>query len=152
MSSDYRFCVPFLARLLGTGLMLLGLLVLAVVVAVLALPLPGATLAVVVPLGLAALGVGLLVVRRAVVVRLDEAGYRIRLVRGAGVRGAQWRQVEDVVATVVADTRCVVLRLRDGRTSTVPVGILDRSPEAFVQDLQQHLNHGHGYRPVPRAG
>jgi hypothetical protein len=54
--------------------------------------------------------------------------------------------VEDAVATTVAGERCVVLRLRDGRTSTVPVGALAGSAAELVQDLQAHLDRGHGYR------
>ena len=54
-------------------------------------------------------------------VRLDDEGYQVRFVRGAGVKQARWKDVEDVVATTVADERCVVLRLRDGRTTTIPV-------------------------------
>jgi len=145
MTSSYRFAGPFVLRLLGAGLALVG----AVVVLAALLPLPGGTVGVV--LVLAALGVLLLgLARRVTVVRLDETGYRVRLIRGAGVRRAQWRAVEDVVASTVAGTRCVVLRLRDGRTTTVPVGVLEGRAEDFVGDLQRHLNQGHGYRPVPR--
>jgi hypothetical protein len=86
--------------------------------------------------------------RRATVVRLDETGYTVRLVRGAGVRTGRWKDVEDVVARTIEGARCVVLRRRDGRTTTIPVGILAAPADEFVRDLQQHLNRGHGYRPV----
>ena len=43
----------------------------------------------------------------------------------------------------------MVLRLRDGRTTTIPVDVLAGSSDAFVKDLQQHLNRGHGYRRLP---
>jgi hypothetical protein len=82
------------------------------------------------------------------VVRLDEVGYRVRHVRGAGVRDARWKDVEDVTATNVEGQRCVSLRLRDGRTTTIPVDLLKADVGAFVQDLQRHLNQGHGYRPL----
>lgn len=151
MSSSYRFAGPFVLRLLGAGLALLGVVVVALVVLAALLPLPGATVGTV--LVVAAAGVVLLgLARRIPVVHLDEAGYRVRLIRGAGVRRAQWRAVEDVVAATVAGSRCVVLRLRDGRTTTVPVGVLEGRAEDFVLDLQRHLNDGHGYRPVPRRG
>ncbi|HZJ07274.1 MAG TPA: hypothetical protein VFD59_17650 [Nocardioidaceae bacterium] len=81
-------------------------------------------------------------------VHLDEVGYRIRLIRGTGVKQARWRAVEDVVATTVLNEPCVVLRLRDGRTTTVPVRALAGSPAAFVEDLRAHLNTGHGYRRI----
>ena len=92
---------------------------------------------------------GLAVLRRRDVVRLDETGYRVRSVRGAGVRQAPWKDVEDVTAPTVEGQRCVVLRLRDGRTTTIPVDVLAGSADAFVRDLQQHLNRGHGYRRLP---
>jgi hypothetical protein len=35
----------------------------------------------------------------------------------------------------------------------MPVDVLAGSADAFVRDLQQHLNRGHGYRRLPpRAG
>ncbi len=39
----------------------------------------------------------------ATVVRLDEHGYRVRFVRGAGVTPGRWKDVEDVVATTVEE-------------------------------------------------
>jgi hypothetical protein len=94
------------------------------------------------------LAAGLLLTRMATVVRLDDAGYRVRLIRGAGVRQARWPDVEDVVTSTVAGERCVVLRLRDGRTTTVPVRVLAGRPEDFVKDLREHLDKGHGYRRI----
>jgi hypothetical protein len=94
----------------------------------------------------AALVGALVLLRRASVVRLDEVGYRVRFVRGAGAEAARWTDVEDVVATTTSGERCVVLRLRDGRTTTVPVRLLAGDTDAFVKDLQAHLNTGHGYR------
>jgi hypothetical protein len=150
VSSTYRFSAPFAARLLGVGLVVVGLAVLVLVALLLALSAPQPALSVVIVAGAAAVVLlGVLSVRRGVVVRLDENGYRVRLVRGAGVRQADWRAVEDVVAATVAGDRCVVLRLRDGRTTTLPVAVLEGRAEDFVADLRGHLNRGHGYRPVP---
>jgi hypothetical protein len=91
---------------------------------------------------------GLVAVRRGYVVRLDRDGYVVRHVRGAGTTAARWTDVEDVVATLVAGERCVVLRLRDGRSTTIPVRMLSARTEDFVTDLQAHLNRGHGYRRI----
>ena len=151
MSSTYRFAAPFIVRLAGMALAAAGVLVLlTTVVAVAALradlPVFGIPATVLVLLALV-LG-GSLVARRATVVRLDDRGYRVRHVRGAGVRQAGWREVEDVAAATIAGARCVVLRLRDGRATTIPVDVLAGSSEEFVRDLQQHLNRGHGYRPL----
>jgi len=86
-------------------------------------------------------------VRRTPVVRLDEEGYRVRLVRGAGVAQAGWREVEDVVATTRRGIPCVELRLADGRTTTIPVAALEADTDSFVQDLRRRLQHGHRLRP-----
>ena len=91
---------------------------------------------------------GVVLTRLTPLVRLDEAGYRVRLLRGTGVRAARWRDVEDVVTATVHGHHCIVLRLRDGRTTTVPVAVLDAAREDFVQDLRQHLDAGHGYRRI----
>ena len=151
MSSDYRLSGPFAARLAGLGLVAVGalVLVLSALVAVLSLPREVLTVAMVLA-AVAVVLLALVAVRRAVVVRFDDTGYTVRLVRGAGVRAAEWRQVEDVVATTVAGQRCVVLRLRDGRTTTVPVAVLAVGSEEFVADLRGRLNRGHGYRSLPR--
>lgn len=155
MSSNYRFAGPFIVRLVGLALAAVGVLVLLLtVLAVTVVRRDVGGPGVVVGLAAAAL-VGLCalaVVRRAVVVRLDDSGYQVRLVRGAGVQRAGWTDVEDVAATTVAGDRCVVLRLRDGRTTTIPVDVLAGSSDDFVRDLQRHLNRGHGYRPLAGPG
>jgi hypothetical protein len=149
MASTYRFSSAFTARLLGTVLVAVGVLVLVLALLVALLDLPGVVLLAGVLVGLAALlATGVLLRRGADVVSLGEEGYRVRLVRGAGVTAARWTDVEDVAATVVDRVPCVVVRLRDGRTTTIPAGVLAGSPDDFVRDLQQHLNRGHGYRPV----
>ena len=152
MSSNYRFAAPFIVRMMGIGLVAVGVLVLVWAGLAVALSLPGVLLStgllVAVVLWLLVLG-GVVALRRGDVVRLDEAGYRVRFVRGAGVRQAPWKDVEDVTAPTVEGQRCVLLRLRDGRTTTVPVDVLAGSSDAFVKDLQQHLNRGHGYRRLP---
>ena len=77
---------------------------------------------------------GFALTRGITVMRLDDAGYRVRFVRGAGVQQARWTDVEDVVATTVVGERCVVLRLRDGRTTTLPVRLLATSREGLRVD------------------
>ena len=150
MTSSYRFSGPFVVRLMGVALVVVGVLVLLLAGAVAWLGVPVAVLTgglVVAVLAVVALGV--LARRRVVVVRFDERGYRVRHVRGSGVRQGEWKQVEDVAAVTVAGERCVVLRLRDGRTTTVPVGVLATRTEDFVEDLRAHLDRGHGYRRLP---
>lgn len=150
MSSDYRLSSALLVRLMGAGLAFAGVLVVAVVLGGLLFPWPTAVLSTVVAVAVGGvLILALFLVRLAPVVRLTDVGYEVRWVRGAGVKRGTWKDVEDVVATTAAGHQVVVLRRRDGRTTTIPVGILAGSPDDFVRDLQQHLNRGHGYRPIP---
>lgn len=149
MPSDYRLSPPLAARMMGGLLALLGVLVFLVtgVVALLDLPLVVLTVAVVAVL-LAVLVAGFLLTRKAYVVRLAEEGYRVRFVRGAGVHQGRWKDVDDAVTTTVQGAPCLVLRLRDGRSTTIPVGVLATDREAFVRDVQEHLQRGHGLRKL----
>jgi len=152
VSSRYRFSAPFVVRLVGVGVVLVAVVVLLLVVLGAVFSPRGAVglgvlLLVALGLLLAVVAAGILA-RRATVVRFDETGYRVRLVRGAGVAQAEWRQVEDATTATVGGARCVVLRLRDGRSTTVPVGLLATRSEDFVEDLRSRLNQGHGYRRV----
>jgi hypothetical protein len=144
--SDYRLSPLLAARVIGALLVALGLTVVLLTLAVSLLDLPAGVLVIGAGVTVAALLGALVLLRRASVVRLDEVGYRVRFVRGAGAAAARWTDVEDVVATTTSGERCVVLRLRDGRTTTVPVRLLAGDTDAFVKDLQAHLNTGHGYR------
>jgi hypothetical protein len=135
--------------MLGALIAVLGGLVVLLTLGVWLLELPSAVLSVGIVAAVLLLIVGgFLLTRGATVVRLDETGYRVRLVRGAGVKQARWTDVEDVVATTVAGDRCVVLRLRDGSTTTLPVRMLATTSDDFLKDLQGHLNRGHGYRRI----
>src|SRR6476661_10470308 len=83
------------------------------------------------------------------VVRLGEQGYRVRLVRDVGVTAARWTEVGEAVTTTTPRGLAVVeLRLGDGRTTTLPVALLDVDREQFVRDLQGHLQRGQGLRPL----
>ena len=124
---------------MGASLALLGLLVLvmAVLVATTGLPTEVLSATVLVVLVLV-LGVGFLLSRLAVLVRLDEMGYQVRYLRRAGVRQARWVDLEDVVTGFASEQPVVVLRLRDGRTTTIPVNLIQGSSEDFVKDIATH--------------
>jgi hypothetical protein len=134
-------------RLLGTGLLAIGSVV---VLGVLLTWLAGLSSAVVSGLVLLALvGVvvlGLLLGVRRWVLRLDEHGYRVRGLRSAQARSARWTDVLDVQATTVAGHPCVVLRLRDGRTTTLPGDVIEGGPSKLAETITAHLDRGHGYR------
>ena len=143
MSSLYRFAVPFVVRLLGLGLALVGVLVLLLAGVVLAASLPAAVLTVglVVALVAAVLVLaGVAALRRRVVVRLDEGGYRVRSVRGAGVREARWKDVEDVTAPTVQGRAAWCSASATGGPRRSPSTCWPGRPDAFVRDLQEHLD------------
>ncbi len=150
MPSDYRFAPALLVRSFGGLLALCGLVVLVVagVVALAGGPGGAVTTAAAVSAALIILGVVAVAVvaRGAPLVRLDETGYRVRWLRGAGTKQARWRDVEDAVTGSVGGQDCVILRLRDGRTTTIPMRVLDASPSSFLDDLRARLDQGHGYR------
>ena len=147
MTSDYRFSTALVVRAMGGLLALLGVLLVLVGVLVSAFDLPVGVLTVAVVLAVLVVVVGgFLLTRLTSLVHFDEAGYQVRWLRGAGVKQARWKEIEDVVTATVSGHDCVVLRLRDGRTTTIPVKVLDTTPSTFIEDLSSRLDSGHGYR------
>lgn len=144
---EFALAPALRGRLLGVGLVMTGLVVAVVVLLTALAGLPGVVLSVVVVLaGVTVVSLGLLLGVRRWVLRLDADGYRTRGIRSAQARSARWTDVLDLQATTVAGTRCVVLRLRDGRTTTLPVDVLEGSATALTDALTAHLDRGHGYR------
>lgn len=148
MSSGYRLAPALAARLVGAALV--GAAALVLVTTILA-----ATFAwpawIVVGVGLLAVAMtlGLAVATRTTpLVRVDEVGYRVHWVRGAGTRAAAWREVSDAVAASPGGIDCVVLRLRDGRTTSIPVDAVAGGRDRFVAEIRAHLSRGEGLRPL----
>ena len=141
--SDYRLAPLLIARFVGFYLVVLAALLFAATAVVAAADLPTVSLVVLLGGGL----VGLFVLAwwlrsRVSVVHLDTTGYRVTMVRGAGVREGRWSDVEDAVTAAVRGFPCVVLRLRDGRTTTIPVQALAVDPDDFARDVQERLRVG----------
>lgn len=148
-TSDYRLAPAFGARFAGGLLVVLAIVVLVLALLAGVLDLSVGVVIVVGVVGLLAVATAAYVVlRRVPVVRLGPDGYRVRLVRGAGVDRAPWREVTEAVTATPAGTPVVVLRLRDGRSTTIPVQALAADREEFVRDLQRHLQDGQGLRPL----
>jgi hypothetical protein len=144
---DFALAPGLRARLLGTGLVAIGTVVVLGVLLGWLVGLPSAVVAGLLFLALVGvLTLGLLVGVRHWVLRLDADGYRVRVLRSAQARSARWSDVLDLQATTETGRRSVVLRLRDGRTTTLPVDLLEGDPAALTQALADHLDRGHGYR------
>ena len=145
MSSDYRLAPALGARLLGSLLLALALVVFATTVMVALLGWSPVVVIVVAALGVVSVLVaGHVLTRRTYVVRLDEVGYQVRLVRGAGVKAARWRDVQDAVTASPRGIPVLVLQLRDGRSTTIPVQALAADREEFVRDVRAHLEADRG--------
>ena len=141
MPSDYRLAPQLAARLLGFSLLILGGLVFLATGVVVLFRAPVAVLLIAVALGVVGVfTIGWLLNRRAYILRVTEDGYRIRFVRGAGVKQARWVDVHEAVTDTIAGSPCVVLRLRNGSTTTIPVEVLAVDRETFVRELQAHLD------------
>ena len=148
-ASDYRLAPAIAARLVGGMLVVLALLLFAVTALVGWFGLSVDLLVVVALGGVAAvLTAGYVLTRRVAVVHLGPEGYRVRLVRGAGVPAAGWKDVDEAVTSSPGGVPVVVLRLSGGGTTTIPVQVIAADREEFVRDLQRHLQRGHGLRPL----
>ena len=140
VTSDYRLSPLLAARLLGASLVVFGLLVFLATAVVVLFSAPVLILTVtVVACVVGVFTTGWFLTRKAYVVHLDAEGYHVRYVRGAGVDRARWTDVEDAVTTTVAGSPCVVLRLRDGRSTTIPVDVLAGDRDEFVQRVRAYL-------------
>jgi hypothetical protein len=145
----YRLAPAIVARILGLSLVLLAV---AAFLATIVVTLVHGSIDVVIGVvlvGAIVIALGAWWLRsKAWVVRCGPDGYAVRLVRGAGVRQADWRQVADAVTTTTRGIACLVLRLSDGRTTSIPVGLLAIDREDFVRQMQRHLGEGQKVRPL----
>ena len=145
----YRLAPAVVARFVGLSLVGLALLLFVGTAVVALAGLSVDVLVLVVLLGVVGFAtLGWWLRARAWVLRCTDDGYRVGLVRGAGVTAARWSAVEDAVTTVRRDVACVELRLKDGRATVIPVGVLAVDREEFVRELQARLQRGHGLRPL----
>ena len=145
----HRFAPAVAARLWGLVLCAIAVLILLSTVAIAVVDLHTAFLLVPVAITVLVLVLAWWAWRtQGWVVRLTAEGYRVQWVRGVGTASGRWKDVEDAVTTTVADAPVVVLRLRDGRTTTIPVEVLATDREEFARDLRRHLRDGQGLRPL----
>jgi len=149
----YRLAPAVTARFVGMAVVLLAVLLFVLTFVAAAAGWSFLVVGAVALLGLAGVfGLGWWLRARAYVLRCTREGYRVRLVRRPGVREARWTQVEDAVAVTRHGVPCVALRLKDGGTTTVPVSVLAIDKDAFVRELQDHLQAGNGLQKLPRRG
>jgi hypothetical protein len=80
------------------------------------------------------------------VLTLTDEGYRVSLVRGAGVYRAAWTDVESVGTQTVGGALALVFSLKGGAHSAVPLTLLGQHNLAAQREVHQRLNDAHGYR------
>ena len=143
----HRLAPAVAARLLGAVLCAVAVLILVSTLLIAVLDLHTAFLLVPVVVTIASLVACWWLWReKGWVVKFTDEGYRVQWVRGVGAASARWKDVEDAVTTTLLEAPVVVLRLRDGRTTTIPVEMLAMDREAFARDLREHLQRGQGLR------
>ncbi|WP_134765711.1 hypothetical protein [Nocardioides sp. 1609] len=143
----YRMAPSFAARLVGLGFLAVAVLSFLYALAAFAWSWPADVLVVLVGLGLAAVFGGAAWLRsRAYVVRVDDLGYDVRLVRGVGVATGRWEDVEEAVAAHPRGVPCVVLQRRDGTATSIPVEMLAIGSDRFADDVRERLDRAAGRR------
>ena len=139
-ATEYRLAPAVVVRVAGAALVALAVLVVLLSVVVGVVGGPFWPVLVVAVAGLAAVGgTAWYVARATYVVRLDPLGYDVRLVRGAGVKRARWADVAEASTAEVHGSPCVVIGLRDGRTTTVPMAVLAGDRDEFASRLRTLL-------------
>ncbi|MBA2573899.1 MAG: hypothetical protein H0V02_03815 [Nocardioidaceae bacterium] len=141
--STYRLARAHVIRAVGALSLVLG--VLWLLVALLDTSVPTRLTLSVVTVVIAAV-CALLLLRPPAVLRLTRGGYGIALVRGAGVKEAEWVDVASVATAPVGGAVALVLTLNDGQTSTLPLSLLGAQQVEAQRDVRRRLNSAHGYR------
>jgi len=153
LPTHYRLAPTLVARFVGLAVVAVAVLVFVTTVIV---SLTEGSLGWIV--GVAVIGlVGVFVLgwwlrSKAYVVRCSSQGYSVRFVRGAGVKEARWSDVEEAVTATPHGFPCLVLKLKDGGTTSIPVTLLATDRERFVREMQRHLGQGQlGRKPRKRG-
>jgi hypothetical protein len=143
-TTSYRLSPALGARLVGRSLVTLAVLVLVATLVDLVSGIGWVLVG-----GLTALGLLLILVwawylfRGGWAVRLTAQGYAVRLLRGVGARAASWSEVDQVGAASPGGQPCLVLHLRDGRATRLPMAALAGDPDAFAHDVRRRVRDAH---------
>jgi len=146
--SRYRWPRPLIVRPFGVTLVWLGL---GWVVGVLLAPALGlgsmfVTVAGVVTV-LIVLGGIYFVLRPPLVLALTPSAYRVHHVRGSGVPGAEWSDVDTAQVGDTVAGQALLIELKDGRRSIVPLLLLGAQANTAAKDVHDRLDSAYGYRP-----
>lgn len=143
-ATTYRLAPALAVRMVGRSLVSLAALVAVATVAGVLLGTGWFVAGVVALAGLVAVAAWawyLLRVARAV--RLRDDGYAVRLLGGVGATSASWLQVQEVVAAGPGTQPYLVLRLRDGRSTRLPMAALDADADAVALEVRRRVRDAH---------
>jgi hypothetical protein len=143
-TTTYRLAPSLSAGLVGRSLVTLAVLVTLTTVLGLVLDIGWSIAGAVAAGGAVVVALwALYLFRLAWVVRLSDDGYAVRLLRGVGARAAAWREVEEVSAASPGGRPCLVLRLRAGRSTRLPMAALAGDRDAFAHDVRRRVRDAH---------
>jgi hypothetical protein len=143
-STTYRLAPALGIRLVGRSLVTLALVVVVATVVGALVGAGWAAAGTVAAVGAALVGVwAWYLLRRAWAVRLTPQRYEVRLLGGIGVGTAPWSQVDEVVAASPDGRPCLVLRLRDGRMTRLPMAAVAGNADAFAHDVRRRVRDAH---------
>jgi len=142
--TTYRLVPALGARLVGRSLVTVAVLVVVATIVGVATGTGWAPAGVVFAVGVVLVAAwAWYLLRRAWAVRLTTDGYAVRLLGGVGATSATWSAVDEVIAAGPAGRPFVVLRLRDGRTTRLPMSALVADADAFALDVQSRVRDAH---------
>ena len=151
MAQDFRLAPAIAVRFVGAAFVGIAVVVFLLTFLAAAIKMPFIWvlgLAAVAVLAAVGLGVAL---RRIPAVRMDDDGYAVHWLRGAGVRRASWVDVEEANTASQSGIDCVVIQLTGGRTTTVPMPALAAPRDEFVTVLRDQLKVARPTRPLGSA-
>lgn len=143
-SYDFRLAPAARVRMMGAGLIAIGLVLVVATLVIAIANLSAVILSVLVVIVVVSVfALGYVLNRRSRVLHLDRTGYRVGVVRGAGTGSARWTDVLDLQTSTVAGARCMVIRLRNGGTTTIPVDVVEGDSEELVRTVAGFLDRAH---------
>lgn len=148
MAQDFRLSPAIGVRFVGAAFVSIAVVVFVLTFVAAAVKVPFVWvlgLAAVAVLATVGLGVAL---RRLPAVRMDDEGYAVHWLRGAGVRRASWSEVEEANTASHDGVDCVVIQLRDESTTTIPMPALAVPRDEFVSELRDRLKRARPTRPL----
>ena len=150
-TTQYRWPRPLMLRFTGVVTAALGTLwIVGVVFDVWVVSGLGATVYVVALSATALVLIVALVLlgRPPLVIEMASDGYRLHHLRGGGVATAQWRDVESAQTQSSSNGPLIVIQLKDGRRSLLPLTLLGARAVEAEREIHDRLSTGHGYRPL----